>query len=58
MRIFNEVKALENELDRVSKAIKPVTMRGNNKHFEQAIKNSDEITFRVKKYSLDGIYNE
>ncbi len=56
MRIAYNDEARGNRLDMEATAIMPVAMRGNNKHFEQGMKNSGELVLRGKRYSLDNTY--
>ena len=56
MRIRYEDKARSNALDVTATAIMPVAMRGNNKHFEQAMKMEGELLLRGSRHRIDG-YN-
>lgn len=57
MRIRYQDPARENFLDMTSTAIMPVAMRGNNLHFEQAMRNQGELVLRGKRYTIDNTFN-
>lgn len=56
MRIQYEDSQRKNRLNVEARAIMPVAMRANNKHFEQAMKMDGELVLRGKTYRIDG-YN-
>eukprot|EP00456_Euglypha_rotunda_P071328 TRINITY_DN6366_c0_g1_i25.p1 TRINITY_DN6366_c0_g1~~TRINITY_DN6366_c0_g1_i25.p1 ORF type:complete len:340 (+),score=69.46 TRINITY_DN6366_c0_g1_i25:633-1652(+) len=56
MRLRYEDTARGNRLDVTANAIMPVAMRGNNKHFEQAMKMEGELVLRGAVHRING-YN-
>lgn len=56
MRIRYEDAARQNRIDVEARAVMPVAMRGNNKHFEQAMKMEGEIVLRGRHHAVNA-YN-
>ena len=57
MRIRYDDPTRQNSFDFTTTAIMPVAMRGNNLHFEQAMKNNGELMLRGKRYIIGDTYN-